>query len=50
MFTHEEHTKFNKQYENGYDIKTDPRYNAWLETYHPTDFKEANGNCLAINV
>ena len=45
-FSHQEHTKFTKRYENGYDIKTDQRYNKWLEIYHPTDSQCIHGNCL----
>ena len=30
-FTEEEDKKFRCQYEEGYDILTDERYNAWLE-------------------
>ena len=46
-FSHEEHTKFTKRYDNGYDITTDRRYNKWVEIYHPTEVQSANGNCLA---
>jgi len=46
-FSHEEHTKFTKWHENGYDLRTDQRYNKWLKIYHPTGFQCTNGNCLA---
>ena len=34
-FSQSEHEKFSRRYENGYDIKTDQRYNAWLIAFHP---------------
>lgn len=33
-FTDSELSKFNRAYEEGYDIKTNERYNLWLETFH----------------
>ena len=36
-FTDREIQKFKTRYENKYDIKTDKRYNKWLELYHPED-------------
>ena len=35
-FTYEELVKFEWQYNEGYDIKTDTRYNLWLDEYHPS--------------
>ena len=35
-FTHEELVKFERRYNEGYDIKTDTRYNLWLDEYHPS--------------
>ena len=32
VFTKEEVLKFQRRFENGYDIKTDHRYNSWLKT------------------
>ena len=29
--------RFSIRYENGYDIKSDERYNAWLRIYHPKE-------------
>lgn len=34
-FTAEEHAKFEKQYENGYDLH-DSRYNQWKDVYYPS--------------
>ena len=38
-FSEEELAKFTRRYENGYDIATDERYNAWLQIFHPTEDK-----------
>ena len=38
-FSEEELAKFTRRYENGYDIATDERYNAWLQIFHPTEGK-----------
>ena len=35
IFSEEEVCRFQTRFENGYDIKTDERYNRWLEMYHP---------------
>ena len=35
-FTHEELVKFERRYNEGYYIKTDTRYNVWLDEYHPS--------------
>lgn len=35
-FSLEEQVLFERRYEEGYDITTDVRYNAWLNLYHPT--------------
>ena len=34
LFT-EEHARFAKMYEEGYDLVSDTRYNQWLDCYHP---------------
>lgn len=34
IFTEEELMLFNKRYENGYDLRTDSRYNLWLQIAH----------------
>jgi len=34
-FSQNEMTKFAHRFENGYDITTDERYNAWLGIFHP---------------
>ena len=36
-FSEAELRRFLIRYENGYDIKSDERYNAWLKRYHPTE-------------
>ena len=36
-FSEAELKRFSIRYENGYDIKSDERYNAWLRRYHPTE-------------
>ena len=33
-FSEAELKRFSIRYENGYDIKSDERYNAWLRRYH----------------
>ena len=35
VFSEEELLRFQTRFENGYDIKTDERYNRWLQMYHP---------------
>ena len=35
-FTHEELVKFERRYNEEYDIKTDARFNLWLDEYHPS--------------
>ena len=42
-FSQSEHEKFSHRYENGFDIATDPRYNAWLNAFHPPGDK--NSSC-----
>ena len=32
-FTEEEVKRFERRFENGYDLKNDERYNAWLKTH-----------------
>ena len=34
-FTDEETELFQRRFENGYDLKTDDRYNLWVTRYHP---------------
>ena len=34
-FTKEEMVKFERRYEEKYDLTDDPRYNLWLQMYHP---------------
>ena len=36
-FSEAELKRFSIRYENGYDIKSDERYNAWLRRYYPTE-------------
>ena len=38
-FSEQELAKFTRRYENGYDIATDERYNAWLRIFHLTKGK-----------
>ena len=37
QFTVEEMKKFEKRYENGYDIRSDSRYNLWLNVFHSSE-------------
>ena len=37
-FSEEEITKFERRFENGYDILDDERYKCWLRRYHPAEF------------
>ena len=37
QFSESEVKKFGIRYENGYDLTTDQRYNAWLAVYHPLE-------------
>ena len=39
-FTLEELEKFESRFENGCDLKTDQRYNRWLQMYHPQEYPE----------
>ena len=34
-FTEEETQRYMRRFEEGYDIKSDSRYNRWLQTHHP---------------
>ena len=34
-FTKEEMVKFERRYEEKYDLTDDPRYNLWIQMYHP---------------
>lgn len=40
-FSQSEHKKFSHRYENGFNIATDPRYNAWLNAFHPPGDKNS---------
>ena len=42
-FSTEKILKFTSRYENGYDIDTDDRYNAWLAVYHPKEDTQQTG-------
>ena len=47
-FSVEEFSLFTKRFDNGYDLKTDERYNLWLSIAHPcalphTDSSSDNG-------
>lgn len=35
IFTKEEDQRFGRRYDNEYDLKTDARYNAWVNERHP---------------
>ena len=39
-FSVEELDRFECRYENGYDLKTDERYNNWLRMYHPDEYRD----------
>lgn len=41
-FTEQEMKKFTTRYENGYDLKSDERYNLWLKVYHPESHTTIN--------
>ena len=41
-FSMDELEHFEHRYENGYDIKTDSRYNRWLKMYHPAECEMQN--------
>ena len=43
QFTEDELKKFNKRYENGYDLQHDERYNLWVKLYHPTNSQVTRG-------
>ena len=42
IFTVQEMQKFATRYENGYDLKSDEQYNAWLKVYHPENYTTMN--------
>lgn len=45
-FTTEEFSRFQHQFEEGYNLSIDPRYNQWLEMYHPdTDLSSPVSPC-----
>ena len=39
-FSAEEEKKFQTRLDNGYDLKTDPRYNLWLSIHGTNDNKD----------
>ena len=41
-FTAQEMKKFTTRYENGYNLKCDERYNAWLKVYYPESYTTMN--------
>lgn len=43
-FSKQEISKFATRYDNGYDLTSDERYNAWLKEYHPEDYIKMNIN------
>ena len=43
-FSEEEEQKFQRRFENGYDLKTDARYNKWLKQTHPAEAKRILSN------
>lgn len=53
-FSESEFSKFSQRYENGYDITTDERYNAWLRAYHPksvtSDIRDDVGEAKCIYI
>ena len=38
-FSENEHVRFTKRFEEGFDLNTDKRYNAWKRKYHPSPGK-----------
>ena len=43
-FSEAELKRFSIRYDNGYNIKSDKRYNAWLRRYHPKENMTKQGN------
>lgn len=46
QFTEEEQRLFENRFENGYDLQTDERYNAWLKVHHP----EGSGTYIKTSI
>ena len=50
-FTDAELLLFQRRFEEGYDIKTDDRYNLWLEVYHPRpDLEPVSPSAVAVEL
>ena len=49
-FSEAELKRFSIRYENGYDIKSDERYNAWLRRYHPTEKSTKKGTYVYMHI
>ena len=49
-FSEAELKRFSIRYENGYDIKSDERYNAWLRRYHPKEKLTGQGTYVHIHI
>ena len=41
-FTDDEVNRFNVRFENGYDLKSDTRYNLWKQMYHPESTNQSS--------
>ena len=37
VFSEDEHARFRRRFEEGFDLHTDDRYNLWLSVYSPQD-------------
>ena len=48
-FSEAELKRFSIRYENGYNIKSDERYNAWLRRYHPTEKQTKKGSYVYMH-
>ena len=44
-FTEEEHAKYARRYEEGFDIVDDTRYNYWLDCFHPKSEEMSSSVC-----
>ena len=47
-FSAEEEKKFQRRYENGYDLP-DERYSQWLQKCHPSSAPKLNGMEVVVN-
>ena len=46
-FTPEQEDLFKKRFDEGYDLRIDPEFNAWLKINHPESLMDSSGSVVA---